>query len=375
MRVLQLGPFPPPWGGVQTHIVSVRDYLRRHGAEASVINITGNRKPDGDGVHYPASAAALLRLLYTLRYDVVHIHVGGQLPNRVLALMLACATVPGKRSVFTLHSGGFPASPAGQAARPGSLLGFVLRRFDALIGVNSQLVSFFQRMGVPAERAHLVQPHAFGPEMATIAARGRPGLPDRLRAFYAAHKPVLTTVGLLEPEYDLPLQVAALGQVREQHPRAGLVIVGSGSLEAELRRQIAAAPWGEHVLLAGDVPREHTVLAISMADIVLRTTLYDGDAISVREALHLGTPVIASDNGMRPAGVHLIPKQDGPALVAAIDHALVAARGTSHRVADGGEDNLATLVRLYERLTDASAPTNSARQPAGAPSGPVHGSV
>ena len=41
--------------------------------------------------------------------------------------------------------------------------------------------------------------------------------------------------------------------------------------------------------------------AMSRITIFLRTTLYDGDSISVREALHLGVPVIASDNGMRQA--------------------------------------------------------------------------
>jgi glycosyltransferase involved in cell wall biosynthesis len=347
VHVLQLGPFPPPWGGVQTNIVSIRDYLRRRGAATSVINITGNRKADGDGVYYPRSAAALLRLLYTLPYDVVHIHVGGHLPPRVLGLMLACATVPRKRSVFTFHSGGFPSSDAGRAARAASPLGFVLRRFDAVIGVNPQLVELFRRMGVRADRAHLVYPHAFGPETAAVAARGRAGLPEPLRSFYAQHGPVLTTVGLLEPEYDLPLQIAALGRARERHPDAGLVVIGSGSLDADLRARVAAAPWGEHVLLAGDVPREHTLLAIATADAILRTTRYDGDAISVREALHLGTPVIASDNGMRPEGVHLVPKEDEAALVAAIDAVVGRAAAGERRMADDGEANLAAVAGIY----------------------------
>jgi glycosyltransferase involved in cell wall biosynthesis len=252
--------------------------------------------------------------------------------------------------VFTFHSGGFPSSPAGEAARARSFLGGVLRRFDALIGVNPQIVEFFQRMGVPAARTHLVYPHAFGPETAAIAARGRAGLPEPLRGFYAAHDPVLVTVGLLEPEYDLPLQIGALGRVRERHPRAGLVIAGSGSREAELRAQIAAAPWGEHVLLAGDVPREHTLLAIATADAVLRTTLYDGDAISVREALHLGTPTIASDNGMRPAGVRLVPMQDEPALVDAIARVVAEARPGARPAPTGGEENVEAVAGLYARL-------------------------
>jgi glycosyltransferase involved in cell wall biosynthesis len=51
------------------------------------------------------------------------------------------------------------------------------------------------------------------------------------------------------------------------------------------------------------------------ADVMLRTTLFDGDAISVHEALYLGTRVIATDNGMRPGGVRLIPNADRNALV------------------------------------------------------------
>ena len=31
MRVVQLGPYPPPHGGVQTNLVAIREYLRRRG--------------------------------------------------------------------------------------------------------------------------------------------------------------------------------------------------------------------------------------------------------------------------------------------------------------------------------------------------------
>ena len=68
---------------------------------------------------------------------------------------------------------------------------------------------------------------------------------------------LLLTVGLLEPEYDLPLQIDVLGQVRERYPEAGLIIAGSGSLEQLLRAhdvpgamaacRLAAAYHGEWV--------------------------------------------------------------------------------------------------------------------------------
>jgi len=41
------------------------------------------------------------------------------------------------------------------------------------------------------------------------------------------------------------------------------------------------------------------------SDIYLRPTSTDGDAVAIREALSLGTPVVASDIVSRPQGVNL----------------------------------------------------------------------
>ena len=45
-------------------------------------------------------------------------------------------------------------------------------------------------------------------------------MPDGLGAFFAAHDPVLLTVGGLEPEYNLGQQIDVLGFVREHSPSA-----------------------------------------------------------------------------------------------------------------------------------------------------------
>ena len=63
MRVLLLGPYPPPHGGVQTNLVAVRAFLLKHGVPCAVINITRHRKPDAEEVYYPKDAFQLLRLL------------------------------------------------------------------------------------------------------------------------------------------------------------------------------------------------------------------------------------------------------------------------------------------------------------------------
>jgi glycosyltransferase involved in cell wall biosynthesis len=142
------------------------------------------------------------------------------------------------------------------------------------------------------------------------------------------------------------LQIEALARIRERHPRAGLVIAGSGSLEADLRARI-----NEHVLLYGDMPHDAALRAIYEANVFLRTTLYDGDSVAVREALHLGTPVAATDNGMRPAGVRLMPARDLDALCGRIEECLAAPRAG---IATASEANIEAVLKLYEELAPAA---------------------
>lgn len=348
MRVLQLGPYPPPHGGVQSNLVAIRSFLRSQGVPCAVINITRHRKQESDEVYYPSSAAGLLRLLLQLKYDVIHLHIGGTLNPRVLALGLVCTLLARRKSVLTFHSGGYPSSPQGRATRRNSFAGFVLRRFNGLIGVNREIMDFFGRLGVPSQKSRLILPHSFLPEWDREAT-----LPLPLESFFATHHPVLISVGLLEPEYDLPLQIEILGSIRQKLGSAGLVLIGSGSLEQEIRDRIRSRSYREDILLCGDVPHSATLQAISRADLMLRTTLYDGDAVSVREALHLGTPVIATDNGMRPAGVHLIPASNLEALLQATEELLLhPVRKASSVEAD--ESNLSAVFSFYKELTGGS---------------------
>ena len=347
MRVLLLGPYPPPHGGVQTNLVAIRAFLLKRGDSCSVINITRHRKPDADEVYYPRGPVQLVQLLTRLRYDVLHLHIGGMLTNRLLALSLACTLRPRTKSVMTFHSGGFPSSPEGQSLGPSSFAGFVLRRFDSIIGVNEEIVGFLQKLGVPADRARCISPYAFVPDASA------PSLPAHLAAFFAAHDQVLISVGLLEPEYDLPLQIEALAHVRQKFPNAGLLLIGSGGLEADLRARIDANPCARDILLAGDVAHAATMEAVSRSRLMLRTTLYDGDALSVREALQLGTPVIATETAMRPPGVHLIPKSNLQALLRAIEQELQ--QPAAHKEKAGGdESNLQAVIDSYLDLLKAN---------------------
>jgi glycogen(starch) synthase len=343
LRVLLLGPYPPPHGGVEISMASLRNFLLRDGICCEVVNLTRHRKTEGSGVYYPAKAIDVIRLLLQKKAEIIHLHIGGNVSWRLLGLGLLCSLLPGKKLILTLHSGGYPTSPAGKVARPLSLRGFLFRRFDGLIGVNRELVDMFVKFGVPRSKIRLILPFELPDQVPDVA------LPKTIRMFLETHSPVILTVSGVEPEYDLPAQIEVLGCVREMRRDAGLLIIGAGSRESEIRRQIRAKPYANHILLAGDVSHDVVLRVMSLSDVLLRTTLYDGDSIAVREALHLGLPVVATDNGMRPAGVTLIPISNREALVRAVGRVLDMPRA---RETSPGADrtNLQAVAKFYREL-------------------------
>jgi len=341
--VVLLGPFPPPHGGVQTHLAALWRYLRDGGIPCEVINLTRYRQQREEGVHVPENALEVVSLLWGRKAAIIHLHFGGTLSPRLLGLSLFASLLPGRRTVLTFHSGGYPTSDAGRALRPSSPAAFILRRLGALIGVNNELSRYFVSLGADPARVHTIVPFA----LAETPAEGP--LPEPLGGFFASCSHRIFSASGFEPEYNITSQFQAMGAIVERFPRAGLAIAGYGRREAEIRAAAAALPWKDRVLLCGDVPHASVLAAMRDADVCLRTTLYDGDAISVREALAVGTPVIATDNGMRPPGVTLVPIDDSAALASAVIAQLEAGH-KSASPAGTGMENLAAVAAVYRAL-------------------------
>jgi glycosyltransferase involved in cell wall biosynthesis len=343
MRVLQLGPYPPPEGGINRNMLAVRDELCKIGHQCLIIATAKSSKITPEPyVYHPRTPLELIKLLLKLNCDVLHLHIGGNISRRILGLMAACAFFGRGKSVLTLHSGGY-ALENHKTAKPRSLAGMIFRQFKKIICVNALMIEMFERFGVKTEKLHLIYPFVLQSPDETVK------VPSALEEFAEKHKPFLLAVCLLEDTYDLFMQIDSMGKVLREFPDAGLMIVGSGSLEDELKEAIAAKPYSQNILLTGDVEHKITLHLINKADVLLRTTLYDGDAIAVREAMHLETPVIATDNKMRPEGIRLIPMHDEEALIEAIGDLAAQSKKTKTEKPDD-RSNIAEVLKVYEKV-------------------------
>ena len=343
LHVLQLGPYPPPEGGITRNMLAIRDELLKNGHRCSIIatSQSTNVIEEAD-VHHPRSAAALVRLLASLEYDVLHLHMGGDIKSRVLSLASVCALFGRGKSVLTLHSGAYPLTDDAKNASPRSVRGLIFQRFSQVVAVNEAIADVFRRSGVANDRIHVLLPYSLKlPDENTR-------IPSELRAFCEVHSPLLLSVGGLEKDYDPLFQIDAISDIKREFPNAGLMIVGDGSMRGGVEKAVSESEHAEHIVLTGNVGHPVALHLINHADVLLRTTLFDGDAIAVREAQFLGTPVIATDNGMRPDGVHLIGLKDSAGLIEKLKIALSIAKQPTAE-SDSGT-NIKAVVDIYEKL-------------------------
>lgn len=135
--------------------------------------------------------------------------------------------------------------------------------------------------------------------------------------------------------------------------------MGSGEDRKSAEKLLRDAGLEASVLLAGDVEHDTCLTLMALSDVFVRPTLRDGDSISLREALGLGVPVVASRTGFRPRGAILFEPGDSGQLVAALELAMKAGASEEAREPASSESGSAEpnamdrLIAIY-RQTVAS---------------------
>jgi glycosyltransferase involved in cell wall biosynthesis len=340
LKVLLVGPFPPPHGGVSVHVLTLQRLLRKSGISCSVLNISRGAPPSDRYVSIRGPLHFLLLLLrYSLKGWSLHVHINGHNAKSwlvALAAGLVGATGrSGHGATLTIHSGMSPAylndrSSGRYLAR---YLAWITSKFYRhIIAVSSEIKDALRSLPVPETRIEILP--AFLPAPAAPLE-----LPGDLDSWSSAHHPVISTALFFRPEYGFELLVEAVSELRQKHPRLGCVVMGDSENRPE------GLP--EYMFAIGDVTHESCLAVIARSNIFVRSTFSDGDATSVREAIALGTPVIASDVVRRPAGTLCFKTGDASDLAAKIDSLLSGTRHPSALTSEPGTNSMHRLLELY----------------------------
>jgi glycogen synthase len=345
MRLGIVGNWPRPYGGVAVHVAALARAARARGLDVRVIDI-GEGQHRGEGMRPARGALPYAAALGSAAAEgrLLHLHTSGaNAKSWLVALAASRARRPGApRGVLTLHSGSAPAwLRAGRSRR--ALAAAACAGFGTVVAVNGEIAHELSASGVPRSRITVLA--AFSP-----ALLEPPQPPPALAAFRAAHAPLLAAALSPGPVYGADLLLPAFEALRARLPSAGLAVFGAGTDAAELRRP--------GLLGLGELDHRAALAVMEAADVFVRPTRADGDAISVREALTLGCGVVASAVGHRPPGCLIFPAGDLGALAARLAEA--AAGGRPRPDPAGRDDPFEALFAIYAAHRAGAAPARRA---------------
>ena len=198
---------------------------------------------------------------------------------------------------------------------------FFVKKASRIIAVSEftakELVSCFPETSSKTTVVHEAAPPEYSEvtdesELDTI--REKYNLPDRFLLF----------LGTLEPRKNLPVLLEAFLRVADAIPHS-LVISGAiGWKTKDLFNKLSASGVQDRVQLTGFVDREDIPVLMSLAEIFIYPSLYEGFGLPVVEAMACGTPVITSNTSSMPEVASDAALLVDPRSVESISNAIMA---------------------------------------------------
>jgi glycosyltransferase involved in cell wall biosynthesis len=313
IKVLVIGNYPPPMCGwaIQTYLVTAE--LRRRGQVCEVLKINENRMVKSpDYVNVQDGWDYLAKIVYfTLCGYRLNVHVNGTSKKGYLLALSAAIT------------GRFRFRPIALTFHGGLTQNYFPRHDSWWLHYAFRLL--FQSAGKIAcdsfEIKDAIEGYGINPLKITPIATFSPqyltfksvNLPGEVERFLSKRHPVVLSYLSFRPEYRLEVVREGMRRFRRRYSDAGFIWLGFPDRELSLAREFVNA-WTEEerhsLLLLGNLAHDDFLTLLTRCSVCLRSPACDGVAASVLEALGLGVPVVASENGRRPAGVITYSDED-----------------------------------------------------------------
>ena len=306
LRVLLVGPLPPPAGGMANQTRQLAELLRAEGAQVELVQVNAPYRPAW--AERLKGARALFRLLpYLLhlwrgcgRADVVHVMANsGWSWHLFAAPAVWIAALRGTPVVVNYRGGEADAflQHAGRWVRP------TMRRAGALVLPSAFLLEVFARHGMDGRIvANIIDLDRFQPA----------STPPVFGA-----SPHLVVARNLEPIYGNDVALQAFARILARFPGARLSVAGSGPEAAALAALAQSLGVAAQVHFSGRLNREQMAVLYRDAHLMLNASRVDNMPNALLEALASGVPVVST----RAGGIPFMVKDGHTAMLVAVDDA------------------------------------------------------
>jgi glycosyltransferase involved in cell wall biosynthesis len=318
LRIVLVGPLPPPAGGMANQTEQLARLLGAEGHRVTLVRTNVPYRPAWAArVPVLRAVARLLPYLVALwramrGADVAHVMANsGWSWHLFAAPAVWIAWLRGVRCVVN-YRGGEAAPFLDRSAR---MVAFTLRRAAALIVPSGFLQEIFAAHGMRAEVvSNVVDLSRFGPGTAPREAGA----------------PHLVVTRHLEAIYDVATALRAFAQVQRRWPAARLTVAGRGPERAALERlanELGVAPTVQFV---GNVALDEIRALYARADLMLNASRVDNMPNALLEALASGLPIVST----RAGGIPYIVEDGQTALLVDVGDADAMAAAAARVLAD-----------------------------------------
>ncbi len=296
-----------------------------------------------------SSYRSLLTLLREIQPQIVHTH-----SSKAGILGRAAAARLGIPAVHTIHGAAFH---YGQSALAHRLYiaaeKWAAPRCRRLISVCDAMTDHYVQAGI-APREQFVTIYS-GMEVEPFLNPPRPRETVRAELGFRPEHVVITKVARLFHLKGHEFVIAAAQNVVRQHPNVRFLFVGDGNLRGRFQEQIARAGLEQAFVFAGLVPPSKVPELVHASDIIVHTSLWEGLARVLPQALIAGKPVVSYDvDGAREVVIpgetgYLLPPQSVEPLAAALSE-LAADPALRERLGRTGRERFTEQFR-HETMT------------------------
>ncbi|MBU6427147.1 glycosyltransferase family 4 protein [Patescibacteria group bacterium] len=132
-----------------------------------------------------------------------------------------------------------------------------------------------------------------------------------LRRKYPQFEKIVLMASRLEKEKNIELAIHSWKKVVEKIPRAGLIIVGRGSLLANLKSSTINLGLVDSVIFENWIDRPTLFSYYKTADLLLNTSLFEGYGMALVEAKAAGCRIVSTDVGVaKEVGAEIVGRDE-----------------------------------------------------------------
>ena len=303
MKIIIITPY---WlqtkGGITAVVYSLFNELKRNKCLVKVLTPDNVHKGNGEVIKLPENRISLplktIRLLRKFKPKVIHIHSHGSLLlgpviykvlfNRKVKIIFTFHTQPHMVSYFTNKL----EKERGILKR--AIFNYLLKYCDVTC-VSKSLKNSLQKTGVKIVNSVII------PNGVVAKTVNPEEVIDFKQKYNVNNYPILCMIASFAWDWKVKgvmILIEAFKKVLSDQPKARLLVVGDGHYRAMLEDFVAKEDLKQQVIFTGNM--DNPFIALFVCDIYCHISLNEAYPVAPLEAMIVGKPVIASNDGGLP---------------------------------------------------------------------------